>query len=163
MPSMSKPKSRQRVAGACANCGTKFPLSRYGRKFCSAACRFVAWRKARGIHEKACAYCGVLADTVDHVPAQSVRKMLDSVGHPYTPIEVPACHECNCALGAMGFTVSQRRHLARRAIERRYQPTLTMPHWTEEDLAEMGPGLSTDITQHQILKRWVIERLKWDR
>lgn len=152
---MSKPKGDIQ----CANCGRKVAKSRHGRRYCSPQCRFEAWRKVRGM-EHACTYCGVPGDSVDHVPATSVRPYLrEHAPGVYPELQVPCCRECNSLLGARGFKLSDRRELVRRALERKYAYVLRMPNWTAEDRAEMGPSLTADIEQHQRLQGWVRARL----
>jgi hypothetical protein len=74
---------------------------------------------------------------------------------------VPACRECNSALGARGFTVRERRELAKAAIEKRYASELKESDWTPEELAEMGPALRADIEQRTRLRDWVRLRLTY--
>ena len=159
-----KPSERRKNAAACRQCGRGLPPGRKGRRYCGAGCRFKAWRAAHGVAAEACAYCGVRADTKDHVPAVSVRPFLaETLPGRYPELEVPCCRECNSALGARGLTIAARRELARVAIEKRYRDVLKAPAWTSEELAEMGPGMTSVIKHDTELKAWVRARLSWTR
>lgn len=159
-----KASERRKNAKQCGQCGMALPVGRKGRKYCSPGCRFKAWRAARGVSEHACAYCGVRADTVDHVPARSVRPFLaETLPGRYPELEVPCCRECNSALGARGLTIAVRRTLAREAIEHRYRSVLAMPGWSDEELAELGPELRRVVEHDRALKDWVRARLSWTR
>lgn len=120
----------------CALCGRGLPEGRKRRRFCNAGCRYRAWRKAHQA-EKTCAYCGALAEVVDHVPALCVRQAVREAGGSYAEVTVPSCRECGAALGAEGFTLAARRALAGDAIERKYR----------------------DLQGPEVLKAWVAARL----
>lgn len=146
----------------CERCQKPLPDSRRNRRFCSAACRFRAWQETKGVSSEACTYCGVKSDVMDHVPARAVRQVLrEQCPGRYVELEVRACTECNSAIGAKGFTVAQRKEIAKRAIEKRYRHYLSHPHWTAEDLVEMGPFMRSDIAGAEVLKLWVLRRLQW--
>lgn len=148
----------------CGWCGKRLPPSRANRRYCGPTCRFHGWRRANGVAEVACTYCGIPSDTKDHVPAQSVRPYLrEHAPGQYPELEVPCCRECNSHLGARGFTLQVRRRLAREALERKYRDILGMPHWSESELAAMGDGLARDIRQNLMLREWLRDRLRWSR
>jgi len=99
-----------------------------------------------GIDLEPCAYCGLPASTIDHVPPQSVRAALvaQNIAHRYKFVEVPACRECNSAiLGPRGgWTVVERRNYVKKALRRRYAAVLRIPDWTDRELSEMAAGLA---------------------
>jgi siroheme synthase (precorrin-2 oxidase/ferrochelatase) len=116
------------------------------------------------VSAQACTYCGVLSDTTDHVPARSIRAAIrEHLPNRYVEVEVPACLECNSAIGARGLTLVQRREIAKRAIEKKYRQILALPAWNENELDELGPELHKDVECHAVVKKWVKDRLAWSR
>ena len=142
----------------CAHCGTKFKPRR-GKRYCSDKCRFEAYH----ITVTPCYYCGCPATTIDHIPPQSVRPDLISLGiTKWDFIEVEACHECNCALGARAlWTLPKRKEFMKDWIRRRYAKYLAMPEWSENELKELGYNLESSVTSGQIIARLTRQRLKW--
>lgn len=113
----------------------------------------------------ACTYCGVVCDSVDHVPAKRVRGQLIAMGlqNKYQFVEVPCCRECNCALNTRGFTIPARRELVRLWLQHHYQDILRIPNWTNDELAKLAPSLRNYIIQGVVLREWVLERLAYTR
>ena len=110
-----------------------------------------------------CVYCGMPADSVDHVPPRYIRAQLAQVElKPVTVVEVPACRECNCALGARPLlTVGHRRAWIKDWLKRRYRTYLNIPNWTEEELAEFGEGLRGKVRRGMAIRDTVRERIQW--
>ena len=78
-----------------------------------------------------CHYCGVIATSIDHVPPLSVRAMLAGSGaiENYAIKDVPACHECNSAIGANApFHLVDRKRIAKNHIRRKYARYLRIPN-----------------------------------
>jgi hypothetical protein len=89
-----------------------------------------------------CVYCGVAANSIDHVPPQSARPRLLELGleRKYPFFEVEACRECNSALGARGlWTLVARRDYIKKFLRRRYRGFLNIPDWTDTELAQLSP------------------------
>lgn len=149
----------------CQVCDRVVSKTRQGRRYCSNSCRQMAWRKAHGVALNACTYCGMAADTKDHVPPRSHRAALRELcPGRFVEVEVVCCRECNCLLGARAlFTVSERRAFIRTELEKRYRKELAMPAWTPEELAAMGPNMRTEIQHGQAVKELTRRRLAWDR
>ncbi len=96
---------------SCLVCFTKFRPRRTWQRFCSPACRGDNRNTERSA-EYTCVYCGLIANTVDHIPPISVRPTLVDLGLAgrYQFLEVRACQQCNSALGARSlWTVKQRK------------------------------------------------------
>lgn len=122
----------------------------------------MGWYK-RNHAANACTYCGLVSDTKDHVPPQSVRPFLESVGEKRFPfLLVPACRECNCALGAKTlWTVRERKEYIKRWLEKRYAKVLSMPGWSDDEIQTLGPTLATDVVAAIVQRNMIRERLKW--
>lgn len=146
----------------CEFCSRLF-LYRPRKRFCSDRCRFKAWDT--GINQRPCAYCGVPADTVDHVPPISIRGSLVTLGETRWPfIEVPACHECNNLFGDRPpWTVLGRKAEIKKLLRKRYRKYLAIPEWEDREIMEHDPrGLLGSYIREGIFIRDVIrKRLKW--
>lgn len=115
-----------------------------------------------------CIYCGIPATTVDHViprhileRAESAEIDLGRYWHVRNKV-VPACRECNSAIGGkMLTTIKERRECAHRHIRKKYKRLLGMPNWSEEELAEVSEDLKQDILESIKMRDWLRERLRW--
>lgn len=142
----------------CCHCGKKFK-PRTGKRYCSDKCRFEAWK----VTAAPCFYCGCPAASIDHVPPRSVRPTLIEFQVTRWPfVEVEACHECNCYLGAQPpWTLPERKAKVKEHLKRKYGKYLRMPNWTEHEISEMGRGIFDLINESQILKELIKKRLGW--
>lgn len=115
-----------------------------------------------------CAYCGLPADTIDHVIPRHWLRRAQAAGMDATRVfrlrsaTVPACHECNSAIGGRLFpTMRERRACAHRHIRRKYRRVLFIPDWTEAELATMSVEaqryILTGLRQRDLAR----ERLRW--
>ena len=114
---------------------------------------------------EACAYCGVVADTYDHVPNLA---MVHALGREHFEKErvslwlVPACRECNSLLTkSADLTVTGRRASIKVKLRKRYAKLLQMPSWTEDELDGLGRGLQDMVRSGADLKDWIKRRLAW--
>lgn len=109
------------------------------------------WKRLKGDR---CLYCGILADSDDHFPPQSVS---------HKGWLLPACRLCNSTLGARWHgNLDQRIEMAKAAIAQRAARLLKMPVWNQDDLDEMGPKMRREIELWQRRKRIAHERLAWN-
>lgn len=109
-----------------------------------------------------CSYCGVIANSVDHIPPRSARDGIIASGlmMRYPFIEVPACRECNSLLNLRGgWTLCERRDYIRRQLKRRYRHSLAIPDWTDSELARMSVGMRRYISYGLIVRDFVRQRL----
>lgn len=152
-------------SGSCALCGRMFPL-RPNKRYCSDRCRFKAWASGKTDPEiPPCHYCGMPADTVDHVPPRSVRPIiLQQAATRWPFLEVPACHECNCLLGNREpWTIVARKKVIKEKLKRRYRRYLKIPDWTPQELEANPPRglLGSYIHEGVMIKAVTLARLKW--
>lgn len=145
----------------CTNCG-KLSRGRKDKLYCSAKCRFEHWSLGAAVNP--CYYCGVPADSVDHVPPQCQRPILESLGLKgrYEWVQVWACRECNSLLGARAiFTVRERKKFIKGALRRRYRKYLRIPEWHHSELAELGPTAKSYVISGIVTKELVEKRINW--
>jgi hypothetical protein len=117
-----------------------------------------------------CHYCGMPADTVDHVVPQSLQSTARLAGHPEWIKEmvrarlqtVACCQQCNSVLGNRIFpTVADRRLAVKRYLRRKYQRLLEAKPWTPVELEQLNGRLREYVEQRQRLRANVLERLAW--
>ena len=143
----------------CAWCGDELPCG--VERFCSEDCEHAAY------YVEPCTYCGLPADSVDHVIPLALRDTLREVGgwrNKWGRISdtVPSCRECNSVAGAKVFdTIDEKRRYIHDRMRDRYASVLRMPQWTDEDKAELGPGLRQYVDASQELASLVRARLRW--
>lgn len=117
-----------------------------------------------GLAGYACAYCGLVGDTIDHVPPRSVRLTLLNLGLAarYPFVQVRACRQCNSALGDRPlWTVRQRRAWLKRWLRRRYRRHLRMPDWSDHELNQLSPALRREVVRGLALRELTRRRLAW--
>lgn len=146
----------------CQTCNKEFTPTRTWQVFCSETCRKEATREERQT-EYVCVYCGLVGDTVDHIPPVSVRPTLISLGltlrFPFQ--EVRACRECNSALGDRPlWTVALRRNYIKQWLRNRYAKYLRMPDWTDADLAKLSPEMRAFTLQGLGIRDVVLARIR---
>lgn len=106
-----------------------------------------------------CTYCGIPADTMDHVPP--VSRAIE-VKDEETFALVPACAECNSSLGdRLILALSERRAYIRDRLRKRYAKLLNRPRWDDDELAELSPELADEIRRGEWLQAWVRARVRW--
>jgi hypothetical protein len=109
-------------------------------------------------------YCGLYADTIDHIPPRSVRPTLQSQGlaDKYRFLEVHACKECNCLAGAHPpWTLAGRKKLVKNKLRKRYKKYLKLPLWSETELEELGRNMRSEVEQALLVKDMIEQRFKW--
>lgn len=113
------------------------------QRFCRPACRRAATKEDMKA-EYSCEYCGIVSDTVDHIPPTSIRPTLIELNlqliFPF--IEVRACRECNSTLSDRGlWTVELRRQCIAERLARRYRTYLEIPDWSQDELNTLDDRL----------------------
>jgi hypothetical protein len=118
----------------------------------------------RSAVEGQCFYCGVVADTEDHVPPRTVRPILlaEGLADRYPFIEVPCCRECNSVLGARCvWTLPERKRFIKKALRRRYRKWLAVPDWSESEIGRLGPMLQRAVLHGLAMRDLTLERLRF--
>lgn len=179
------------LRSSCALCLRPFATPS-GRLYCSHACRRAKNQQDRERREddrlrmleaahtdellpsvrldlidvEPCFYCGLPADTQDHVIPQSKLGDLEALGiktmWSQRTWDVPACLECNSALGDRLFrNINERKRWVKNWLRRRYAKYLKMPQWTEDELRELGYSLRQNVQDHIDAKQTLLMRLRW--
>ncbi len=150
---------------ACLVCGTAFRAKRDWQRFCSDRCRSIAWRsKEFRLAEQACAYCGSVADTRDHIPPIVARKKLEELGiaNRYVFTEVWCCRECNSLLNCRAlWTVEQRKKWIKQQLRRRYAKYLKIPDWGDSELMALRPLLQQHTIHGLAVREWTKARIAY--
>lgn len=116
-----------------------------------------------------CFYCGVPADSVDHVIPQSLLLAVAALDPRIARYlvrarsrVVPACRECNSALGSEVYrTMEDRRNAAKKHLRRKYRRALALPSWTAAEIRSLGFTLRTYVESGLRLQQLTEERLRW--
>ena len=113
---------------------------------------------------KACYYCGVPAESIDHVPPRSARPTIIALNleKKYPFVEVHACLECNSILGARAlWRLKERKDFIKKALKKKYRKHLQTAVFTDAELSEYGYNLKTYLVSGEIMRRIVRQRLAW--
>lgn len=114
-----------------------------------------------------CAYCGLPAESVDHVIPRSLRYMLTELGGwrdrwGRVADTVPCCRECNSVAGALVFnTMAEKRKYIHERLRIRYADLLRTPQWDEDELDALGPSLRGYVNASKDAANIVRQRLAW--
>jgi len=111
-----------------------------------------------------CAYCGMPAETDDHVIPWSFYASVNDcvILSAYRWALVPACYECNCIAGDKVFeTISQKRRYIQERLRCRYRKILSIPPWSEEDLADLSPLLAQYVRHGLKLRAIISQRITY--
>lgn len=139
---MSSKAQRERIAGLSAG--------------------IVAFRRDPNIEP--CVYCGVAANSIDHVPPREAREgiLAAGLGRRYPFFEVHACRECNSVLGSRGlWTLTARREYIKRALRRRYAEFLRIPDWDDSELAQLEPTMRDYVLNGLAIRDFTRERITY--
>lgn len=111
-----------------------------------------------------CYYCGLVANTIDHVPPLVARPHIAALGLKgrYPFVTVPACHECNSGLGARAlWTIPARKRWVKQWLTKRYRKYLNLPAWDDGELSRLGLNLRGHVLAGLEKQRVIRERLRW--
>lgn len=101
-----------------------------------------------------CHYCGLPADTLDHIPPRSCYRQGDAC------FQVPACNECNVLAGnTYHAEFRERCHYVKTALAKRYAHVVALPDWSADELQDMGAALKASIRKGLRLKRAAVARI----
>lgn len=144
----------------CVHCERTFRPKRRWQQFCSVACRREAGKNTA---EYICEYCGMVGETVDHVPPVSIRPTLVMWGlaDRYPFVLVRACRECNSVIGDKAlWTVEDRKMYVASRLQRRYKRYLEMPDWSTIELDQLATTLRKTIEHELVVRNVTRQRLK---
>lgn len=89
-----------------------------------------------------CVYCGELADTVEHCPPVSIVGPEIEERYKDLLLLVPACNECNAALGNRYLlTLEDRAEWLVSYYKRKYKKFNRAVAWDDDELEELTGGL----------------------
>lgn len=107
-----------------------------------------------------CFYCGMPADTVDHVPPISRVDDYRSMGLRHEIfIKVTCCKDCNTKLGAsLQLSLVERYNVRQKQMEKEFKKILKMPVWSSEEIKKMGRNMRSSIVVSMQQKEMLKER-----
>ena len=110
-----------------------------------------------------CVYCGMPSEVLDHMPPLSWAAMCsEKAKQELKFFKLPACGECNGALGAMPLlSVKERRMYVRKWLRKRYKKALRVPYWDEDELKELSPTLCEEIRRANKQSALIKDRVTW--
>lgn len=89
-----------------------------------------------------CFYCGMSAETEDHIPPLSLIETFPS----YDRILVRSCRSCNGLLGSRPLlSPSTRVEYLIKRYQRRWRKDIDMPNWTDWEIEELSGRLKRQI------------------
>lgn len=112
--------------------------------------------------EHICVYCGMLADSVDHIIPISILGKLSNLSNEIESNTIPCCRECNYLAGSSFFqSFADKKTYVNGQIRAKYYKTLRIPEWSKEELKDVGPNARTDICAFIRKKQIILERLEY--
>jgi hypothetical protein len=118
-----------------------------------------------------CYYCGVPADTIDHVVPKSLldavrdsgeEGLIAAVSERHRRMTVPSCHECNSLAGALYHqTLDERADFVRERLARRYARILAMPDWSPSEIATLSERLQKHVIAGLLKRDLARRRLRY--
>lgn len=105
-----------------------------------------------------CAYCGLAAQALDHIPPVEHMDLL----LPSERYCVPVCRECNSGLGARFLlTFVERQEFIKIWLRQRYAKQLRAITRTNEELREYGKTLRSKLETASLCKTVIEDRLNY--
>ena len=118
-----------------------------------------------------CYYCGLPADTIDHVIPRHILESVAILGDPAVTAyynrkhrikTVPACRECNSLIGGKYFpTLAERKAYAKTQLRRHHRETLATGSWSDAELVDLEYALQTYVAGSVNAKTILLRRLAW--
>lgn len=107
-----------------------------------------------------CYYCGCLGDSHDHVPPISLAPEDPDFCEDLAFWLIPACRECNIALGVLPVLLigARKAHLLR-YYRSKYRKELRMPDWGKDEVEALGHNLRSKVLTGMAIKAAVIARM----
>ena len=144
---------------------------RKSKKIAEAVKKLASFSKNRELTSKIstkCAYCGVFADTVDHViPVSflySTERKNNLPHHKRIGNIVIACNECNILASNKVFpTFEAKKFYILGKVEERYKHLIKSPDWSDKEIEELTGELKKTIKNNILAKDFIkmrVENLK---
>lgn len=118
-----------------------------------------------------CYYCGLPADTVDHVIPRSFLKtvrmlgdeiLVDAVNDRRRTYTVDCCRECNCLAGFKYHeTLEERAAYVRSQLARKHRRALATPDWHPQELMALSINLRNRVIAALIERDTTRQRLRF--
>lgn len=115
-----------------------------------------------------CVYCGLPADTLDHVFPLALAANLDTARPGVRKAlgqglnRVPSCRQCNGIAGAKPFTsIRQKRWYIQDVLRKKLAADLHMPDWDKDELAELGHSMRVHVLQGIRARKRAAMRCNW--
>jgi hypothetical protein len=111
--------------------------------------------------QRICAYCGDLADTVDHtVPAWFTAGNLSLIARSKL-FKVACCRDCNMRAGRLiDRTFIERKRRIAKSLRRANIGILRVAHWPSNEIKPLGYRLKTYVKSGVTRRERVIARLQ---
>lgn len=110
-----------------------------------------------------CTYCGLPADTVDHVPPLKALGVYGSeyfYGMGVQPSTLPSCTECNVELSCRSlWWVDDRCAFLVERYKRKYFDLLDRPSWSQDEINELDGMLRGYVEDSAMLRMLTVRRL----
>ena len=99
-----------------------------------------------------CIYCGLPADTRDHVPPLNRVEDYQHIGLAQEfYLKVPSCKQCNSLANEhLQDSIFDRIEFVKDKLARKYARLLKSAHWTEDELEELGPVLRSQVREAHV-------------
>jgi len=119
--------------------------------------------KAFPAEEFICFYCGVAADTIDHIPPKHIANNADAIGVDRDMFfTVPCCKECNSTLGGRPLLrLEDRKDFIYKTYTTKYSKVINIPSFSDVELEEFHGSLLDDLKRTIKLKSVIEYRLLW--
>jgi hypothetical protein len=118
-----------------------------------------------------CHYCGMPADTIDHVVPQVVLGAASLSTDPdvrtyflrkHRVLTVDACRECNVLISSKYLpTLADRKTYLKARLRTKNRRLLAMPAWSPSELAQLSERLRNLVIVRQLQKEQIQRRLAW--
>jgi hypothetical protein len=115
-----------------------------------------------------CFYCGLPADTIDHVVPQSLLQavrdsgeegLIAAIDERHRRMTVRACHECNSLAGGKYHQrLDERAEYIRKRLAERYRKALAMPDWADTELMGLSERLRNYVISALLRRDLVLRR-----
>jgi NMD protein affecting ribosome stability and mRNA decay len=109
-----------------------------------------------------CTYCGILANTLDHVIPVSYNYVSRKNATYSKQSTIPCCNECNSFLSNKWLpTINERVEYLIKKYSSKYHKILSQPDWEDWEINELGESLKIMVKSNIKRKEYILERLSF--